>query len=123
MFLTDMKGKMWNVYRVADLNNFNYSKPNTFPRYGRILSRYLVDSFTEAVTLKATFTLKPDIQGFEGEDPPVHIKIEDVQLENPRLVYEGTSKLLFPSSFLATVLGSSCACFLYRYFTLCIRIW
>lgn len=80
---------MWNIYRVADLNNFNYKKPTTFPRYGRILSRYLVDSFTEAVTLKATFVLKPDIPGFDAEDPPVHIKIEDVQLSQPRLVYEG----------------------------------
>lgn len=84
-----MKGKTWNVYRVSDLNNFDYNKPNTFPRYGRILSRYLVDSFTEAVTLKATFLLKPDIQGFEGEDPPVYIKIEDVQFDKPRIAYEG----------------------------------
>lgn len=81
---------MWSVYRVSDLNDFNYKKPTTFPRYGRILSRYLVESFTnEAVTLKATFVLKPDIQEFEAEDPPVHIKVEDVQLAQPRLVYEG----------------------------------
>ena len=85
----DMKGKMWNVYRVSDLNNFNYTKPTTFPRYGRILSRYLVDSFSEAVTLKATLVLKPELQGFEGDDPPVYIKIEDVQLDEPRIVYEG----------------------------------
>ncbi len=84
-----MKGKMWSIYRVSDLNNFNYKKPTTFPRYGRILSRHLVESFTEAVTLKATFMVKPDIQGFEAEDPPVHIKVEDVQLAQPRLVYEG----------------------------------
>ena len=82
---------MWNVYRVSDLNNFNYTKPTTFPRYGRILSRYLVDSFSEAVTMKATLVLKPELQGFEGEDPPVYIKIEDTQLDKPRLVYEGMS--------------------------------
>lgn len=80
---------MWNIYRVTDLNNFNYTKPTTFPRYGRILSRNLVESFTEAVTLKATFILKPELHGFEGEDPPVYIKIENVQLAEPKIVYEG----------------------------------
>jgi hypothetical protein len=81
---------MWSVYRVSDLNSFDHTKPTTFPRYGRILSRYLVSSFsTQAVTLQAKFVLKPDIQGFDQEDLPVHIKVEDVQLSQPRLVYEG----------------------------------
>lgn len=80
---------MWSIYRVADLNNFNHQKPDTFPRYGRILSRYLVHSFTQAVTLQAKFVAKPEFEGLEGEHPPVHIKVEDIQLNNPRLVYEG----------------------------------
>lgn len=88
---SDMKGKMWTIYRVADLNNFDNKKSATFSRYGRILSRYLVESFTEGVTLKATFVLKPDIQEFDAEDPPVHIKVEDVQLSQPKTVYEGTA--------------------------------
>jgi len=85
----DMTKKLWTVYRISHLYNFNYSKPTTFPRYGRILSRHLVDSFTESVTLKATFVLMPDVQGFDVGDPPVHIRIEDYQLAQPRLVYEG----------------------------------
>jgi hypothetical protein len=48
-----------------------------------------VDSFSQAVVLKANFSLLPDLNGFEGQDPPVQIRIEDVQLEQPRLVYEG----------------------------------
>ena len=80
---------MWSIYRVSDLYNFDNTKPDTFPRYGRILSRYLVSSFTQAVTLQAKFLLKPDIQGFESEDPPVRITVEDVQLSKPSLVYEG----------------------------------
>lgn len=85
-----MKGKLWNIYRVSDLNNFDYSRPNTFPRYSRLLSRHLVESFVEtAITLKATLISKPDIQGLEGDDPPVYIKVEDVQFEQPRLIYEG----------------------------------
>ena len=88
-FETDMTKKLWTVYRISHLYNFNYSKPTTFPRYGRILSRHLVDSFTESVTLKATFVLMPDVQGFDVGDPPVHIRIEDYQLAQPRLVYEG----------------------------------
>ncbi len=85
-----MKGKLWNIYRVSDLNNFDYSRPSTFTRYGRLLSRRLVESFVEtAITLKATLTSKPDIQGLEGEDPPVYIKVEDVQFEEPRVIYEG----------------------------------
>lgn len=87
--MLDMRGKLWNIYRVADLNNFNYKKQTTFPRYGRVLSRYLVESFTEAVTLKATFLLKSDYQGIENNDPPIQIKVEDVQFSQPRLVYEG----------------------------------
>ena len=86
----DMKGKLWSVFRVSDLNNFHYNRPTTFARYGRLLSRHLVESFTEAVTLKATFMIKPDIQGLEAEDPPVYIKVEDIQLTQPKLVYEGT---------------------------------
>ena len=114
---------MWNVYRVSDLNNFNYSKPNTFPRYGRILSRYLVDSFTEAVTLKATFTLKPDIQGFEGEDPPVLIRIEDVQLEKPRLVYEGILPLHHSFFFSFSFMWWTTQCYLcIRRFASSVRI-
>jgi hypothetical protein len=90
IFFPDLKRKMWSVYRVSDLNSFDHTKPTTFPRYGRILSRYLVSSFsTQAVTLQAKFVLKPDIQGFDQEDLPVHIKVEDVQLSQPRLVYEG----------------------------------
>ncbi|KAI9561925.1 hypothetical protein GHT06_012887 [Daphnia sinensis] len=85
----DLKQKMWSIYRVADLNNFDYQKPGTFPRYGRILSRYLVHSFTQPVTLQAKFLEKLDFKGFEGESPPVHIKVEDIQLNSPRLVYEG----------------------------------
>ena len=73
-----MRGKLWNVYRVSQLNNFYYDRPTTLPRYGRILSRHLVESFSEAVTLKASFILMPDIQGFVGLDPTLHIKIEDV---------------------------------------------
>ena len=69
--------------------NFEYEKPRSFDRYGRILSRYLVESFSQAVILKATFAILPDIKGFQGEDPPVLIRIEDRQLETPRLVYEG----------------------------------
>lgn len=85
----EMKGKMWNIYRVTDLNNFNYKK-NTLSRYGRILSRSLVESFTaEAITLNATFIQKSDIHGIESQDPPVHITVEDVQFSEPRLVYEG----------------------------------
>lgn len=79
---------------MGDLNNFNYKNPHTFPRYGRILSRYLVESFTQPVTLKASFWVKPDIQGFEAEHPPVYIKVEDVQLSQPKLVYEGDIFLL-----------------------------
>ncbi|EFX84777.1 hypothetical protein DAPPUDRAFT_222696 [Daphnia pulex] len=85
----DLKQKMWSVYRLSDLNSFDNTKPTTFPRYERILSRYLVNSFTQAVTLQAKFKLKHDIQGFDQEDLPVHIKVEDVQLSQPRLVYEG----------------------------------
>lgn len=88
-FYDDLKQKMWSIYRVADLDKFNYQNPGTFPRYGRILSRYLVHSFTQPVTLQAKFLEKPDLKGFESENTPVHIKVEDIQLNNPRLVYEG----------------------------------
>ena len=37
----------------------------------------------------------PDIQGFDSGDPPVHIRIEDVQLAQPRLVYEGEKQRVF----------------------------
>lgn len=94
----DLRGKSWNVYRVSHLLNFEYQKPKSFSRYGRILSRYLVDSFTEAVVLKASFSLLPNLKEFQGGDPPVQIKIEDVQLDQPRLVYEGVLLSAYNSS-------------------------